>query len=115
MLEAILESPALWGLLGALFYALPRLVAGAYAAEARGAPWARCILEFLIALFGGVVFAVALTPWAVEYAARTFGREAEGHDLWASAFLIGMVANPAAPRLVEWLGDRVGGGRRGKA
>lgn len=114
MLEFILASPAVWGLLGALMYALPKLLAGAYSAAARGGSWVICALEFLAALFGGVAAAVVFTPWGIEYLARSFEREAAPHDLRGIAFLLGMVANRAAPLLVEWIGERIAG-RRGKA
>ena len=101
MLAAISQSPAVWGLLGALIYALPKLAAGVYSAVERGAPWRMCLFEFVIAVFVGVVAAEAFTPWGLEYLSRMLDRPTRDHDLRGAALLIGIAANPGSGRVVD--------------
>lgn len=107
MIEFLKSSPAVFGLLGALMYAAPKLGACIYSSKARGVGFGLCLFEFFIAIFVGTVAAEVFTPWGLEYLAGFLKRETGGHDLRAASVMLGLLANPAVPRLVAFAESRL--------
>lgn len=105
MLAAIFTQPAWWGFLGAIVYAAPKLLACVFETRTDSRhPLAFCILEFIVALFIGVVVAEMFAPWMMVFLKR------DGQvELRAIAGLIGLLANPAAPVVVKGFTGRIGG------
>lgn len=94
---AFFQLPGVWGALGAFIYAAPRLSACLVAARQRGGGWGVCALEFATALITGTIAAAAFAPSVARLLAP------DAHDLNAVAAMIGLLANPTAPKLVETL------------
>lgn len=108
MLHDLAASPAFWGFLGALMYAGPRVIAGVFTRRERGlGPW-EPILEFVAAVFVGTVTAEAFTAWALQH----FKLE-EPHHLRGVGVMLGLLANPAAPRVVDLVAGRLLGRLKG--
>lgn len=100
-------EPAGWGLAGAFIYAAPRLSACLFSGHRSGGP-GRCLFEFGLALSIGAVAAAVFGPWLQDLLGRA------GHkDLNAICALIGLMANPAAPRIVDALGGLAVGALNG--
>lgn len=95
-------SAALWGFLGAFMYAGPRTVVAIYAARERGLRWGGHAAEGLIALLVGTIAAEAFAPWIQDYLKRT-----SAHDLRALGVMLGLVANRAAPTLVDLVAGKL--------
>lgn len=96
MWETIFSLPGVWGFLGAFIYAAPRLSACMYAAREAGAGGWRCIFDFVTSLAIGAIAAAAFTPWALRFLGEA---ATDQHN--AIAALVGLMANPTAPRLVD--------------
>ena len=95
------DQPALWGFLGAIIYAAPKLTTCAYS-EA-GAPHVRrCVIEAGTALLIGTVTAAAFQPWLAGYLHATTPQ-----DTKAMSAMIGMLANTTAPGIIKFLSDNV--------
>lgn len=93
---------AFWGFLGAFVYAGPKFSACLYTANESGGRWGWCALEGVIALATGTIAAAALTPWA-----QHLTRLVEPRDLPAVAGMIGLLANPLAPGLIDAVSGRI--------
>lgn len=93
-------GPALWGLAGAAIYAAPRWLACKF--EGDGG-LVRCTLDALVCLAVGTLAAAAFAPWALDFLHQ------KQRYLSAIAAMIGLLANPTAPRLVEKLSAVVAG------
>lgn len=102
MLDEIAKEPWLWGFLGAFVYAVPRASACFFAARDAKTPWARCIVDGMIALVIGPFAAEAVGPWVAHLVHDESLRE-----LRAISAVIGLLANPAAPGVVEALSGRL--------
>lgn len=87
---------ALWGLLGAFVYAAPRLLVAWGESRVAGAPLLPHLIELAVALTFGPIFAAGFG----EFGAGYLGWE-EPRALRAVSLVIGMVANPVAPVLVN--------------
>jgi len=92
----ILVAWALWGLLGAFVYAAPRLLVAWGESRVSGTPVLPHLIEFSVALTFGPIFASGFG----EFGAGYLGWE-EPRALRAVSLVIGMVANPAAPLLIN--------------
>lgn len=102
------DWPAVWGLLGAVIYAGPKLTTCLYASEEpRHMP--RCAIEAATALVTGTVAAAAFAPWIARYI-----HAPTAQDLRAIAAAVGMLANTTAPTIIRflssWVATRVKGG-----
>ena len=93
-------ASALWGLAGAFIYAAPNLSTCLFTRKAGDGFGAigRCVLDFAVALVIGALASAAFAQWAQAFLKRT-GPE----ELRAIAAVIGLLANPAAPRLTARL------------
>ena len=98
ILDLIMSSPATWGVAGSFIYAGPRWLACAFASK--GAAW-RCSLEAAICLLVGAIAAQAFGQWVLAFLHQ---RPA---DLNAIAAMIGLLANPLAPKLTEGLAGTI--------
>lgn len=94
LVDLVLAAPASWGFLGAFIYAGPRWLACAW--PARGLV-GRCSLEAAISLAVGAIAAAAFARWTLGFLHQQHG------DLPAVAAMIGLLANRAAPLLVDGL------------
>lgn len=94
ILDLIMTSPATWGGAGAFIYAAPRWLA--CAVPKPGAAWS-CTMEALVSIAVGVISAAAFSHWLLAFLHQ---RPA---DLPAVAAMVGLLANPVAPKLVEGL------------
>jgi hypothetical protein len=92
---------AFWGLLGAFVYAAPRLLV-VLAEKAPTKPVWIHLAEFLLALCLGPIGASAFTPIVAEI----IGWHGDA-NLRATALVVGMVANPIAPTVVNLVGDMI--------
>ena len=99
MFSRITQTPAFWGLLGAIIYAAPKLVSCVYSAESRSHS-TRCCAEALVALVIGAIGAAAFEPWIDSY---LHGSGAQ--NTRAMSAVIGMLANSTAPGIIAFLGD----------
>ena len=99
----IAETPPLWGFMGAFIYAAPRLGACVFARRQAGQGWVGCGFEFVAALITGAVAAGALTPEI----AVSFLKSTDPAHSRAVAATIGLLANPAAPRVIDILTGRI--------
>lgn len=99
-----------WGLCGAFAYAAPRM--HTVLKEARVAPgpflWGDAVIEFVIALVCGCIFAVAGTPWI----GHRFHWTVEPNDV-ALAVVMGYLANQAPEMLskagLRWVAKKIEG------
>lgn len=96
-------TPALWGFMGAFIYAAPRLATCMFAARQAGTGWFGCGFEFVMALLIG---AVAAGAWGPEVSISVLKSSDPAH-LRAVAATIGLLANPAAPRVIDILTGRI--------
>jgi predicted anti-sigma-YlaC factor YlaD len=94
LLDLVLASPAVWGGAGAFIYAGPRWLACFW--PTKGTAW-RCTAEGAVCIIIGTLAAQAFAGWA----SRVFHQAPA--DLPAVAAMIGLLANPLAPRLVDGL------------
>lgn len=94
--------PALWGLLGAVIYAAPRFTACFFSARETGGPWTRCAAEAVTALLTGAIAAAAFGGWLARFIHQTGPGDNE-----AVCAVIGLLANPTAPGVIEALSGRV--------
>lgn len=98
-LAAALTWPAVWGFLGAFIYAAPRWVACLVACrEAKASPWP-CALELAVALATGSIAAAAFSATAMALS--------HVKDANAVSAMVGLLANPTAPKLVTALSSVV--------
>lgn len=102
MASVIANSPILWGFLGAFIYAGPRLTACVFAARQTETGWFECGFEFAVALLIGVASAWAFAPWGASVLKAT-----DPAQIRAIAATIGLLANPAAPKVIDLLSGRV--------
>lgn len=100
VIGALIQQPALWGVLGAFIYAAPRWVACLVACRESGAPGWLCTLEFAVALGTGAIAAAAFSAAALGLTGLK--------DANAISAMIGLLANPTAPALVNKLSAVVG-------
>lgn len=85
---------ALWGLLGAFIYAAPRFSACFFAARQAGGTSVVCAVEASVCLAIGTITSPLIAPWLQYYLKR------DGtHETMAIAAVIGLLANPVAPKL----------------
>lgn len=96
----IAREPALWGFLGSFVYAAPRLSACAFTAKATGEMLAKCAFEAVVALGTGAIAAAAFAP-------STANALGAPEHLNAVAAMLGLIANPTAPKLIESLSGLV--------
>lgn len=89
---------AFWGLLGAFMYAGPTTARKIYAARAAKGEWRWECLDLLISLAVGTIAAAAFLPWVAEF----FGGLNEDR-LPGAAVIVGLLANPIRPGLIEEL------------
>lgn len=97
---SLLDSPALWGLAGAVVFAGPKLTACIYNATETKVPYSRCVLETITALIIGVISAAAFEPWLAGIVHMT-----TPPDQRALSTVIGIAANPTAPGIISFLSD----------
>lgn len=95
---------ALWGLLGAFVYAAPRLLVAWGESRAAGTGVLPHLIEFVVALTFGPIFAAGFGEWGAGYLGWT-----EPRSLRAVSLVIGMVANPVAPLLVNLVTGGIAG------
>lgn len=86
-----------WGLAGAFIYAGPRWVIALASKGVERHNTLFCTLEFLVALLVGMAAAAAFGPLASKVALTTL----EVKDDNAVSALIGLLMNPAGPKLIE--------------
>lgn len=98
----IADAPGLWGLLGALIYAGPRLTACLFTRQTGEHRAWGCLLEFGLAMLIGAIAAEAFGPWVQEFLQRK-----GHHELRAICAMLGLLANPMAPRVIDALSGRV--------
>jgi hypothetical protein len=96
------RSPALWGFLGAFIYAAPRLTACIFASRQAGVGWFLCGFEFALALLIGVAAALPFAPLAASVL-----KVSDQAQIRAIAATIGLLANPAAPKVIDILSGRM--------
>ena len=96
-LAQIADAPALWGFLGAVIYAAPRLSVCLFSKEP-GAKALRCLIEAVTALMIGAIAAAAFSEWIIR-----FLHLAQILDLRAVAATIGALATPTAPAIINAL------------
>lgn len=87
---------ALWGLLGAFIYAAPRFSACYFASRQSEGSSVQCGVDLVLSLAVGTAAAVVVSPWIQNY----FHRQGD-HEVRAIAAMVGLLANPVAPRLVN--------------
>jgi hypothetical protein len=92
-----LFSSGAWGMAGAFIYGAPRFGACLFAARHSRGGWARCSIEFACALITGAIAAAAFSGWAQE----SLGQAPDHRN--AIAAMIGLLANPTAPKLIDSL------------
>lgn len=92
----IIESPALWGCLGALVYAGPRALAMVALSYRAGKPIIWDMLEAALALVVGAILSEGFGP-AIAHSFPWMA-EPDGRALFLT---VGMVGNPAAPELIK--------------
>lgn len=104
-ISSIAQWPALWGACGAIIYAAPRLTVCLFAARSDGKRWFECgcVFEFIVALLIGTIAALAFGPWI----GASILKATDPGQLRAIATGIGLLANPAAPRVIEILNGRI--------
>jgi hypothetical protein len=93
-----LLQAALWGLAGAFMYAGPKMSACVFSAKPDDGPPIRCVIDAIIALIIGALASAAFAQFA-----QGFFKRAEPGALSAIAAVIGLLANPLAPRLIAKL------------
>lgn len=103
MLSSLIEAPFVWGFMGAFVYAAPRLSACVFAARQTGVGWFDCGFEFVVALATGAVAAAALGPEITISVLKT----TDPAHARAVASGIGLLANPAAPKIIDILTGRI--------
>lgn len=86
----------LWGFLGAFVWAAPRLLVAWGESRTARTPLLPHLIEFVVALAFGPIFAAGFG----EFGAGYIGLE-EPRALRAVSLVIGMIANPLAPKIVE--------------
>lgn len=91
-----LLTAAAFGLAGAFVYAAPRLSACWVSPKDDGESRGACAFEFACALIIGAIGAAAVGPWIADWRHMTQPR-----DLNAICVIIGLVANPSAPVLIN--------------
>ena len=101
-LEDVLGSPSFWGLLGAIFFAAPKLIACLYGNEEGRRHAGRCVAETTVALVVGTIAAAAFSPWLVKYVGAKTPQEAK-----AMSTLVGILANPIGPGVISFLSESV--------
>lgn len=102
MWHQLLQEPALWGFLGAFVYAAPRASACYFAARDNSGHWGRCLVDAVFAMIIGIVAAASLEPWI----AHKLGDESM-RQLRAISTVLGLLANPMAPGVVDALSGRL--------
>lgn len=104
LLDLFAGAPAVWGLAGAWIYAAPRWLACVYGQPGTfwKAHW-RCTLEAGVCLAVGALAAAAFAGWIIT------AWHPVGADMPAIAAMIGLLANPIAPRLVDGLSSAAAG------
>lgn len=90
-----------WGLAGAFIYAGPNLLLCIQKCRAEGCPITDCIMEFVVAMVIGGLAAEISAPYL-----SAFLRQTEPHQVRAIAGVVGLVANRAAPGLINILSAR---------
>lgn len=85
---------ALWGFLGAFIYAAPRFSACFFASRQAGTTSVVCLVEGLICLAIGTIASPLVAPWLQQFLKRD-----GGHETMAIAAIVGLLANPVAPKL----------------
>lgn len=101
-MDPMLLTSALWGLAGAFMYAAPKLSTCAFTCKITGGTPAQCLVDATIALTVGAVASAAFGGWA-QIAVKHGGPS----ELRAIAAVIGLLANPVAPRLTGRLANWV--------
>lgn len=92
---------ALWGLSGAFIYAAPRWMACAFASKGVAL---RCSLEMIVCLGIGSIAAAAFGPWVLVFLKQ------RPTDLGAISAMVGLLANPTAPKVVDMIGNLASSG-----
>lgn len=95
-------AAGLWGFLGGIVYSAPKFSACLYSAREAKRGWAWCFLEFLVAQIVATISAAVLAPWVIF----SFHRSPE-HEISALSGIIGLVANRAAPGVIDVLNGRL--------
>lgn len=85
---------ALWGLLGAFIYAAPKFSACFFAARQEGGSVVVCAVEGFISLAIGTIASPLVAPWLQNFLKRD-----GSHETMAIAAVVGLLANPVAPKL----------------
>lgn len=93
MIDPHILEKVFFGIAGSFIYSAPRFVACAVACNERDASWGLCALELLVCLAIGAIAAVAFGSVALTVL--------HIQDNNAVSALVGLVANPAAPKLIE--------------
>lgn len=106
MIEALLREPMFWGAGGAFIYAAPRLSVCIATALARKTGCITCTVDAILALAIGVISAAAFTDLAHALAVKFIG-DTIPKDGRAISCVLGLLANPLAPRLVDVAGGRL--------
>lgn len=90
-IELVVHSPPWWGAGGAFVFAAPRWIACLVACREAGTPGWHCTGEFVVALLIGAFAAEAFSAFASEVLHMK--------DANAVSAMIGLLANPMAPRI----------------
>lgn len=85
---------ALWGALGAFIYAAPKFSACFFTARQTGGSSLVCSVEATISMLTGIFASVVVSPWLYTFLGRT-----GEHEIRAISALVGLLANPVAPKL----------------
>jgi len=85
---------ALWGFLGAFIYSAPRFSACFFANRQAGVSSLVCIVETVICLAIGTISSPLIAPWVQHFLKRD-----GSHETMAIAAIVGLLANPVAPKL----------------
>jgi hypothetical protein len=100
-ISTIAQSPALVGLAGSFIYAAPRWLACMVGHREAKSPVWPCFAEFLTSLAIGAIAAFAFCAVVMGFA--------HVKDINAIGALIGLLANPVAPKISNGFADIVGG------
>lgn len=87
---------ALWGLLGSFIYAAPRFSACFFSARQNGGTSLACGVELAISLAIGTIASPLIAPWLQHFLDRQ-----GSHETMAISAVIGLLANPVTPRLLN--------------
>jgi hypothetical protein len=98
----VTAQAVMWGTLGAVVYAAPRLLACVIANLKTQHGWIVCAAEAVIALVVGAISAGAVAPWFQGVLFKGGGQE----TMRVTAAMIGLIANRAAPKIIDGVLER---------